>query len=178
MAAEFFSRLKELEARPRKVVYLKAAPEEDSDDELFGRDSESEEDESTSSPWVANGNALGYLDSDDEREIDGWGEEEMQKRRDRLSKDEWRDVGEFLLTILAYFLNEGGPSGQDGILREILGEDDDEDAAENGEDGKTAVFMRLHTLQEQLEGVSSEAEEVEMERDDLRNEVIELRKEA
>ncbi|KAF8428816.1 hypothetical protein EV426DRAFT_711528 [Tirmania nivea] len=88
--------------------------------------------------------------------IDGWREEEMRKRRDRLSKDEWRDVGEFL--------NEGGPPGQAGILIEILGEDDDEDDVENGEDGKTAVFMRLYTLQEQLEEASNEVEKLEEER--------------
>ncbi|KAF8446697.1 hypothetical protein BGX38DRAFT_1143097 [Terfezia claveryi] len=113
------------------------------------------------------GNAPGYLDSDDEREIDG----EERKRCGKGETDEWRDVGEFLLTILANFLNEGGPSGQDGILREILGEDDDEDAAENGEDGKTAVFMRLHNLQEQLEGESNELEGLEKERDSLRKKV-------
>jgi len=45
--------------------------------------------------WVAKGNAPGYLDSDDERELEEEMEKESRSRRDRVSWRQWRELGDF-----------------------------------------------------------------------------------
>ncbi|KAF8449599.1 hypothetical protein BGX38DRAFT_1330203 [Terfezia claveryi] len=89
-------REKEEQKERKKVVgagerkNVKVLPEGDSDDELLERcpetNEECEEEESTCGPWVAKGNAPGYLDSDDERELDGWGERRNAEKARQVVK--------------------------------------------------------------------------------------------
>jgi len=138
---------------------------DDSDDDWGaaskGSQSDSEEEEPSSGPWVAKRNAPGYLGSD-ERMIDSWGLEQIRKERDEMTKGQWREVGEFLLSIVGDALGEAGPTQGHNLITEILGEDETEE--ELG-DGKHRIYMQLEM---RLDSLAEELAEVTEERDKLR----------
>jgi hypothetical protein len=57
-----------------------------------------------SGPWVEKGNPAGYLDTEDERELEEEGLEEVERKQDGLSGTEWREAAEFLLFQVGVFM--------------------------------------------------------------------------
>jgi len=57
-------------------------------------------------PWVAKGNAPGFLDSEDEEVLDSFAVRQARKVKDALGKDFWRSAAEFMLEQLVNFTEE------------------------------------------------------------------------
>ncbi|KAF8456178.1 hypothetical protein BGX38DRAFT_1266492 [Terfezia claveryi] len=106
-----------LMTRKRQVV----VEEEEEDEE---KEASSSSEEETYGQWVVKGNPMGFLDTDDEAEIDGWGREERKRRFNSMNLDEWKTIGLFLLKHIVNLVGgEGAPEGTDfrfveAILRE------------------------------------------------------------
>ncbi|KAF8446913.1 hypothetical protein BGX38DRAFT_1143027 [Terfezia claveryi] len=87
--------------------------------------------------WVKKGNPTGFLDRNDEAEVDGWGREEKKKRFSSMNRGERKTVALFLLRhIVSLVEGEGAPEGIDfNFVQPILEEDGsvDFEAAEEGE---------------------------------------------
>jgi len=89
-----------------------------------GSQSDSEEEDPSSGLWVAKTNAPGYLDSDVERRIDSWRLEQIRKERYKMTKYQWREVREFLLSNVGDALGRAGPTQGCNLITAILGEDE------------------------------------------------------
>src|SRR5437879_3975796 len=57
-----------------------------------------------SGPWVGKGNPAGFLDSEDERELEENAEREARRRRSKFSGTEFKDIASFLLEAVGPFL--------------------------------------------------------------------------
>ncbi|KAF8415347.1 hypothetical protein EV426DRAFT_665610 [Tirmania nivea] len=133
----------------------------DSDDELFESCSEtgesSEEEEYTCGPWVAKGNPPGYLDSDDERELEEAGVVAVREKRDSITDWQWKELGDFFIQHIGAFLEIGDQEAENHLLDELLGEFDEGEVGR----GRVRVSKELNKIQKKMEDIQGLEDEVE-----------------
>jgi len=94
-------------------------------------------------PWVAKGNPPGFLDSEDEAELEEAGWREFKRKGDFTSPQQWREIGEFLLHQMGVLLGATHSGDEICVMDEILGEFDGEEE----DRGKISISERLTAIQ-------------------------------
>jgi len=76
--------------------------------------------------WVAKGNPPGFLDSEDEAELEEAAGCRFKKKGDYISPEQWREIGEFLFYWIGVLLGAIHPEDEICVMDELLGEFDGE----------------------------------------------------
>jgi len=109
-------------------------------------------------PWVAKGNPPGFLDSEDEADLEEAAWYELKRRKDYYtSPGQWREIGEFLLHQTGYLVGVKYPGDEIYLMDEMLGEFDGEEE----DRGKNNISEQLRAVQDNANRVHELEDEVE-----------------